>query len=76
MRRLVLFWLTSLVVVSMAAFALAQSRLPEPRIRSGNDIGFRVEGLDPSGKPIGRLMIRYNGAWVEVGASMAVRPVK
>jgi hypothetical protein len=43
---------------------------------SGNDIGFRVEGTDLSGKPMGTLMVRVNGQWNEVGSSMTVRPVK
>jgi hypothetical protein len=80
MKRLALFWLASLVLVVMvmATFANAQlgPRLPEPRIISGDDIGFRVEGVDLSGKPMGTLVIRVNGNWVEIGSSMGPRPAK
>jgi hypothetical protein len=76
MRKLAVLWLGSLVLVSMGTFAIAQSRLPESRILSGNDIGFRVEGIDPSGKPAGTLVIRINNEWVEVRQAMSVRPVK
>jgi hypothetical protein len=76
MKRLLLLWLASLVLVSMTTFAIAQTRPLPPRVLSGNDIGFRVEGVDPKGKPIGTLMVRFNGDWIEVGASMIIRPVK
>ena len=78
MKRLALFWLASLVLVAMASIAYAQRgpRLPEPRILSGEDIGFRVEGMDLSGKPMGTLVIRVNGKWVEIGSSMGPRPAK
>jgi hypothetical protein len=78
MKRFVLCWLASLVLVAMASMAFAQRgpRLPEPRVLSGEDIGFRVEGIDPSGKPMGTLVIRVNGNWVEIGSSMGPRPAK
>ena len=76
MRKLAVLWLGSLVLVSMGTFAVAQSRLPESRIVSGNDIGFRVEGFDPSGKPTGALVARINNEWVEVRTMISVRPVK
>ena len=76
MKRLGLLWLVSLVIVSALAAALvvAQTRLPEPRVLSGSDIGFRVEGRDQSGNPIGTLVVRINGEWWEVGSSPTVRP--
>jgi hypothetical protein len=37
-----------------------------PPIRSGADIGFRVEGKAPHGAVVGTLMVRLeNGDWVE-----------
>ena len=74
MKRLVLFWVVSLVLVAMATFAFAQSRFPQPQILSGNDIGFRMEGTDINGKATGTLMVRYKGDWVAVGPSMMARP--
>ena len=39
---------------------------PNPPIRSGADIGFRVEGKAPNGAVVGTLMVRLeNGDWVE-----------
>jgi hypothetical protein len=38
--------------------------LPTPTVLSGGDIGFRVEALR-GGSPIGRLVVRWNGQWVE-----------
>jgi hypothetical protein len=59
-------WLFSLAAV--AALAQQSPRpldpLEQPTIISGPDLGFRVEGH--SGKvPVGRLVIRVNGRWVE-----------
>lgn len=47
--------------------------LAEPRIMSGDDVGFRIEGLDGRGTPVGQLVIRVNGKWVEVDARQAAR---
>lgn len=39
--------------------------IAEPPVTlSGNDIGFRVDRNGPNG-PIGRLVIRVNGQWIE-----------
>ena len=35
-----------------------------PTVVSGADIGFRIEGVKGD-KPVGRLVIRVNGQWVE-----------
>jgi hypothetical protein len=39
---------------------------PAPRVLSGSDVGFRVEGVDSKGQPFGTLVIRVNGEWVDV----------
>jgi hypothetical protein len=36
-----------------------------PTVISGNDIGFRVEGLRDRTTPVGRFVIRINDQWVE-----------
>ncbi len=75
MKRLVLFWTVSLVLVVTVTFALAQGRrLAQPQMLSGDDVGFRVEGFDISGRPTGTLMVRVNGGWVEVGSTLTTRP--
>ena len=78
MRRLALLSFVSLVIVSAltAALAVAQAQLPEPRVLSGDDIGFRVEGQDWSGNPTGTLVVRINDEWLEVGYAPVLRPVK
>ena len=75
MKRLVLFWLASLVMVAAVAstFALAQAQPNDARILSGDDIGFRVEGMDGSGNPTGTLMIQLNGEWVQVASEPGLR---
>jgi hypothetical protein len=76
MKRLLLLWVMSFVMVSMATYAIAQARrLAQPTV-SGNDIGFRVDGTDAKGQPFGTLLIRYNGEWVETGSTMTLRKLK
>ncbi len=78
MRKWVVLWFASLVsVAALTAGLLAQSRLPEReyRIVSGNDVGFRTEGTDRSGKPIGTFMVRTDGRWVEVSGLPTPHPV-
>ena len=49
----------------------------EPRIVSGADLGFRIDGTDPrSGNPTGAWVIRVNGRWVEVAAAARIRPAQ
>jgi hypothetical protein len=74
MRKIMLVWLASLVLVAMTSFAVAQQRFAQPRVVSGADIGFRVEGTDLSGRPTGTFMVRVNGEWMEVGSTMRVHP--
>lgn len=81
MKRVVLVWIASFVLVVMATFAYAQfgvppRRLPQPQILSGSDIAFRVEGTDGNSRPVGTWMVRFNGEWVEVGSGGGPRPLK
>ncbi len=72
MRYSVRLWLLSLVVVAAFASALtAQVTRTPSRVVSGNDLGFRVTGLDSKGKPVGDIVIRINGEWIDV-SDMAV----
>jgi hypothetical protein len=61
-------WLVSLVAVG--AWAQIQ---PQQPVISGGDLGFRVERQDRGG-PVGRLVVRVDGKWVEAG--FAVGAVK
>jgi hypothetical protein len=61
-------WLLSLVAVAVtvgAGQAFEYRPLPEPRILTGADVGFRVEGLYGN-TPTGSIVIRVNGQWVPV----------
>ncbi len=59
-------WVLSLFLVSSvgAQQAFLIDPLPEPRIISGPDVGFRIEGTQ-KGAPVGRLVIRVDGKWIE-----------
>jgi hypothetical protein len=71
-----LVWVLSLVVVTAgsrlqsshrsiaAAQATRYQPFPEPRVMSGEDVGFRVEGMQGD-QPAGAIVIRVNGKWVE-----------
>jgi hypothetical protein len=73
-------WLASLVAVGAltSAASVAQTKLLEReyKILPSTDIGFRVEGTDMTGKPIGTFMFRIDGRWVEMGSGPVVRRTK
>lgn len=78
MTRLVLFWLASLAAVAAltTTLTLGQARRDTPRVVSGADVGFRMEGTDASGSPTGMFVVRLNGEWVPVSSMPTVRPLK
>ena len=47
-----------------AVGAAAAGQSNEPRVLSGSDLGFRVEGMARDGAPIGTLVVRVDGKWV------------
>ncbi|PYR48030.1 MAG: hypothetical protein DMF89_17375 [Acidobacteria bacterium] len=49
--------------------------LTPPRIVSGADIGFKVEGLDIRGNPTGTWLLRLDGVWFEVSTMPTTRRV-
>jgi hypothetical protein len=61
-----ILWAASLFVVGTIVRAqdYRTNPLPEPRVISGADFGIRVEG-ERKGVPIGPLVVRINGQWVE-----------
>jgi hypothetical protein len=51
---------------------------PQPRdplILSGSDFGFRVEGYGRDGQPLGRIVVRVDGRWVEPRETGGVVPL-
>ena len=76
---LAVLWVVSLFVVASAVKAQVYEPprvLPEPRVVSGPDFGFRIES-EQGGVPVGKLVVRVNGKWIEarVGNLPGVRPV-
>lgn len=63
----------------VGAWTTAQSVAIErvtPRIMSGGDVGFRVEGLR-GGTPVGTVVVQVNGQWVaaEIGSPGSTTPL-
>ena len=75
-------WVASMFMAGMWGYA--QTPVPAPQIRtapqpqseptilSGNDLGFRVDRYRGS-TPVGRLMVRIDGRWVEFEESVTTR---
>jgi hypothetical protein len=86
MQRMLAVLVAFLVAVTLAGHLVlhAQPQIqPErpivfpPRIVSGNDLGFRVDGTDPrTGNPTGTWLIRLDGRWVEIGSMPRFKPAK
>jgi hypothetical protein len=72
---LVLAWVLSLVGAGVAGAALTQ-RGDEPRVISGSDFGFLVERIGRNDAPIGRLVVRVDGKWVNPEIAPAMRMAK
>jgi len=56
-----------LLIIAATAWVTAQVvaiKPVPPKVMTGTDIGFRVEGLRGS-TPIGTLVVKVNGEWVE-----------
>lgn len=63
-------FLVALILGAGTAWATSQSQLVAvnpvtPRVVTGEDLGFRVEGLRGGTTPVGTLVVRVNGEWVE-----------
>jgi hypothetical protein len=63
-----IMWVASLAAVGVAAQVAAQvpgfRALPEPKVVSGADVGFRVDGMYGN-VPSGVVVLRVNDQWVE-----------
>lgn len=88
-KPLVLVWVLSLAIAAaISAVATAQIRNLQPRVLSGGDVGFRVEGqreemrtdqITGERAPVsvltGQLVVRVSGQWVEAEiAGGRIRP--
>jgi hypothetical protein len=91
MRKSTLLWILAIcaattISAGVTAQVLSQP-FAEPRVLSGGDLGFRVEGhttesrinrktsrTDQVSIVTGRLMVKVNGQWVEAEISGDLRP--
>jgi hypothetical protein len=85
---LIMVFVTSLTGIGAWVSAQAQVQPQTPVVVSGNDVGFRVEGLkrelrrDGNGRSVpvdvvvGHMVVRVDGQWVEAqpGGSGTIRP--
>ena len=73
MKRYVVLWLLSLVLVGTASAWISAQKptivRPEPFLLSGPDIGVQVESTD--GKiAFGKIVVQIDGKWLELGPSI------
>jgi hypothetical protein len=68
LRLFVYFVVTAALALAAGAVIGAQgytaSPLSKPQVVAGPDLGLRIDG-DQNGRPVGTLVIRVNGKWVE-----------
>jgi len=64
-----------LIVAFAGGMLWAQSKnvQPPPQVISGADFGFRVDSYSPDGTPVGHVVVRQNGEWVEVRVPVNAR---
>jgi hypothetical protein len=75
-NRSVPLWLVLILLLTAVSsgFAIAAVQPRQGRVVSGDDIGFRIEGVDRQGNPMGTLVIRMKGDWVPATSTFGVRP--
>lgn len=67
-------WIASLVAVATAREQTAKVVPLDFQILSGGDIGFRVHSMQGN-VPVGTLVIRWKGQWVEPTMTKRVFPI-
>ena len=70
-NRIVVVVICAILLLGLDVLLHAQ-KSDTPRIVSGSDIGFRIEGRRGT-TPIGTLVIRVNGQWVPVESAAAAK---
>jgi hypothetical protein len=58
-----------LLIVAATVWVTAQALEVKPvphKVLTGADVGFRVEGIRGGNTPVGTLVVKVNGEWVEV----------
>jgi hypothetical protein len=74
-RREVLASLLGAGGTAVAGEITAAGQSNEPRVLSGSDIGFRIEGIAKDGAPIGAIVVRVDGKWVSPQFQSGMRRV-
>jgi len=76
-RRTCVVVLLASLLSAVSGALLAQPQMQpsaEPSVVSGPDVGFRIESYE-RGKPVGTLVVRLNGRWVEPRSAMQAVPL-
>ena len=61
-----LLWSLSLIAVATVVAQEVATQPVLPKVLSGSDVGFRVEGIDQkTGSVIGHVVVSVNGKWVD-----------
>lgn len=63
----------SAVGIAVAGNSVLAQQSNEPRVLSGSDLGFRIDGMSRDGVPIGTLVVRVDGKWVPPQFQSTVR---
>jgi hypothetical protein len=71
---LTILWLSSLVAVAVWAQERVHITGP-PRMLSGSDIAFRIDRMDVEGTPVGSLLVKIDGKWVEPAFTPRMKPM-
>jgi len=69
-------FLVALIFSAATAWATSQLVMVEPvtpRVLAGEDVGFRVEGLRGGSTPVGTVVVRIDGQWVEAEVKLPGR---
>jgi len=73
-RRVVLIALLMSAVIAGIQLSAQAARTPvQPQIIAGPDVGFQLDGIQGS-SPVGHLVVRIDGKWVEARFGGAIRP--
>ena len=59
--------------VAVAGNSVVAQQTNEPRVLSGSDLGFRIDGMSRDGVPIGTIVVRVDGKWVSPQFQSTVR---
>jgi hypothetical protein len=74
-RREVLASILGAGGTAAAGEVAAHGQSNEPRVLSGSDLGFRIDGIAKDGAPIGTIVVRIDGKWVSPQFQSGLRRV-